>query len=58
MNNTRKLSIVLAAALASLAIVGGAHALFVLRLLVARHAAGTQRAIDLERFKQLEIDPR
>jgi hypothetical protein len=34
--------------------VGGAHALFVLRLLVARHAAGTQRAIDLERFQQLK----
>ncbi len=34
--------------------VGGAHALFVLRLLIARHAAGTQRAIDLERFQQLK----
>ena len=33
--------------------VGGAHALFVLRLLVARQAAGKQRAIDLERFKQI-----
>jgi hypothetical protein len=36
-----------------LVFVGGAHALFVLRLLVARHAARTQRAIDLERFRQL-----
>ena len=34
--------------------VGGAHALFVLRLLVAKHAAGKQRAIDLERFRQLK----
>ena len=34
--------------------VGGAHALFVLRLLVARHAAGKQRAIDLERFQQIK----
>ena len=34
--------------------VSGAHALFVLRLLVARHAAGAQRAIDLERFQQLK----
>ena len=34
--------------------VGGAHALFVLRLVVARLAAGRQRAIDLERFRQLK----
>jgi hypothetical protein len=34
--------------------VGGAHALFALRLLVARHAASTQRAIDLARFEQLK----
>ena len=34
--------------------VGGAHALFVLRLVVARLAAGRQRAIDLERFQQLK----
>jgi hypothetical protein len=34
--------------------VGGAHALFVLRLAVARLAAGRQRAIDLERFRQLK----
>jgi hypothetical protein len=34
--------------------IGGAHALFVLRLAVARNAARRQRAIDLERFQQLE----
>ena len=33
--------------------VGGAHALFALRLIVARHAAGQQRAIDLARFRQI-----
>jgi hypothetical protein len=37
-----------------LVFVGGAHALFVLRLVVARMAAGRQRAIDLERFRQLK----
>jgi hypothetical protein len=37
-----------------LTFVGGAHALFALRLLVARHAASTQRAIDLKRFEQLK----
>jgi hypothetical protein len=34
--------------------VGGAHALFVLRLFIARQAARRQRAIDLERFTQLK----
>jgi hypothetical protein len=34
--------------------VGGAHVLFALRLIVARTAAGRQRAIDLERFQQLK----
>ena len=34
--------------------VGGAHALFALRLIVARQTAARQRAIDLERFKQLK----
>lgn len=34
--------------------VGGAHALFVLRLVVAKQAAAKQRAIDLERFQQLK----
>lgn len=37
-----------------LVFVGGAHALFVLRLVAARHAAGHQRAIDLARFQQLK----
>ena len=37
-----------------LVFVGGAHALFGLRLFVARHVAATQRAIDLERFRQLK----
>ncbi len=39
---------------AELVFVGGAHALFVLRLAVARGAAARQRAIDLERFRQLK----
>jgi hypothetical protein len=34
--------------------VAGAHALFILRLVVARDRAAKQRAIDLERFQQLE----
>ena len=34
--------------------VGGAHALCVLRLLVARQVSGKQRGIDLERFQQLK----
>ena len=34
--------------------IGGAHALFVLRLLVARQAASRQRAIDLSRFQQMK----
>src|SRR3954471_9574819 len=34
--------------------VGGGHALFALRLFLARHAAAKQRAIDLERFQQLQ----
>jgi len=38
---------------AELVFVGGAHALFVLRLLVARLAASRQRAIDLARFQEL-----
>jgi hypothetical protein len=37
-----------------LTFVGGAHALFALRLVVARHAAGAQREIDLDRFEQLK----
>jgi prolipoprotein diacylglyceryltransferase len=34
--------------------IGGAHALFVLRLLVARETARRQRAIDQARFEQLK----
>ena len=34
--------------------VGGAHALFVLRIIVARAAAGRQRAVDLARFQELK----
>lgn len=37
-----------------LVFVGGAHALFVLRLLVARGKAAKQRAIDLARFQQMK----
>jgi hypothetical protein len=37
--------------------VGGAHALFAVRLVVARSAAARQRAIDLERFRQLKRGP-
>jgi hypothetical protein len=39
---------------AELVFVVGAHALFVLRLAVARAAAARQRVIDLERFRQLK----
>jgi len=39
---------------AEIVFVGGAHALFVLRLAVARAAAARQRAIDLERFTSLK----
>lgn len=37
-----------------LVFVGGAHALFALRLVVARIVAGRQRAIDLARFHQIK----
>lgn len=37
-----------------LIVIGGAHALFVVRLLSARMAAGRQRAIELARFQQLK----
>ena len=37
-----------------LTFVGGGHALFVLRLLVARAAARKQRAVDLARFEELK----
>jgi hypothetical protein len=39
---------------AELIFVGGAHALFLLRVVVARQASARQRAIDLARFKQLK----
>ena len=39
---------------AELIFVGGAHALFVLRLVVARQLSAKQRAIDLARFKHLK----
>jgi hypothetical protein len=39
---------------AELIFVGGAHALFLIRLVVARQLAAKQRAIDLERFQQLK----
>jgi hypothetical protein len=37
-----------------LVFVGGAHALFAIRLFVAREAARRQRAIDLARFRELK----
>ena len=37
-----------------LALIGGAHALFIVRLIVARQVAGRQRAADLERFRKLK----
>ena len=47
-------ALILAPERVELEFVGGAHALFVLRLLVARQAARRQRAIDLGRFQQLK----
>jgi len=37
-----------------LAVLGGAHALFLIRLIVARQAAAKQRTADLKRFQQLK----
>jgi hypothetical protein len=37
-----------------LAVVGGAHAIFLARVMFARHAAGRQRSSDLERFRRLK----
>jgi hypothetical protein len=37
-----------------LAVVGGAHALFVVRLIVARRVASRQRAADLDRFRTIK----
>jgi hypothetical protein len=39
---------------AELVVVGGAHVLFLLRVVAARAGAAKQRAIDLERFRQLK----
>ena len=41
-----------------LAVIGGAHALFIMRLVVARRVASRQRAADLERFRQIKNDHR
>jgi hypothetical protein len=49
-------ALILDPARVELIFVGGAHALFALRLLVARQSASKQRAIDLERFQQLKRD--
>jgi hypothetical protein len=45
--------VILAPTRAELGFVGGAHALFVLRLATARAAARSQRDVDLARFRQL-----
>ena len=42
---------------AELIVVVGAHVLFILRLVAARTGAAQQRAIDLERFRQLKKSP-
>ena len=47
-------ALILEPARVELIFIGGAHALFVLRLLVARQAAAKQRVIDLARFQQLK----
>jgi hypothetical protein len=39
-----------------LAVLGGAHMLFIIRLVVARQVAGRQRAADLERFRNMRDD--
>ena len=38
-------------------VIGTIHVLFVVRVLMARHAAGRQRAADLERFQTLKNKP-
>jgi hypothetical protein len=38
-----------------LTVVGTAHVLFVVRLLLARHSAGNQRAADLKRFEEMKV---
>jgi hypothetical protein len=42
---------------AELTFIGGAHALFVIRVLVAKQTAGRQRAIDAARFHELRGQP-
>ena len=42
------------AARVELAIIGGAHALFIIRLVVARQVAARQRPTDLERFRNIK----
>jgi hypothetical protein len=39
-----------------IAIIGGAHTLFIIRLIVARQVARRQRAADLERFRRIKED--
>jgi hypothetical protein len=39
-----------------LAVIGGVHLIFIGRLVVARQAAGRQRAADLARFQQIKDD--
>jgi hypothetical protein len=39
-----------------LAMIGGAHALFIIRVVAGRQVAGRQRAADLARFQQLRAD--
>jgi len=48
-------ALILEPARVELIFVGGAHALFALRLIVARQLAGKQRAVDLARFQQMKI---
>lgn len=42
---------------AELVFIGGAHALFALRVVVAREAARRQRAVDLARFQEIHRGP-
>jgi hypothetical protein len=41
-----------------IALIGGIHALFIVRLEIARRQATRQRAIDLDRFQQLKRETR
>ena len=49
-------ALILEPARVELVFVGGAHALYVIRVLVARQAAARQRAIDLRRFAELKTE--